>query len=225
MKSSSLIVFACKSKACAPPPVGTGGSTPAKALGMSEQEMAVVYRKGLSRAVIVYVGAGHRNINRSLRGQTFDDLVDEMRRYVWNRGKSDDELRAEWDNDIRMIEAIDSNFRDRDRTHALSRDTMLYRGAGFDSVEQFKVGAVVTEKGFMSTSASEDTAVGFTDVAPKPKYSVIFNITAPKGTKVLPGEREEKELILNRGTSMRVTAVRRSNDGFVIVDTEIIPGD
>lgn len=224
MRYRSSIVFACQSKSCAPPPVGSGGSGPAKALGISKEDYAEAYRKHNKDNSLVtgrYCSSGHVAMNAHLRGQTFEQHEKLFRQATLSSsGVSSTTVRANWDAAVAMIPQMDSTF--AAKAHSLSRDTMLHRGASMANIDALKVGAILTDKGFLSTTASRDTAVDFTDYTDDP-HKVLYDITVPKGTKVLSGEKYESELILNRGTSLRVTDVRLSNDGFVVVSAEVVP--
>ena len=105
-------------------------------------------------------------------------------------------------------------------------DTVVYRGMGGPKAAQYikgatKPGAIIEEKGFVSTSANKETATGFSLGEP----SAVFHITLTKGSKALSVEQHdpkrgmskvEKEYILNAGTKMRVTRVERIDGDYHI---------
>jgi hypothetical protein len=108
----------------------------------------------------------------------------------------------------------------------VSQDVVLHRGMPAKTskisdhwASKLKVGDVVEDLGFLSTSHDEQSAKLF---ATGGAYAggVMFNIKAKSGTKMMAGNERESELILNRGSKMRVTNV--SIDGeFVTVDMEL----
>jgi hypothetical protein len=86
----------------------------------------------------------------------------------------------------------------------LPRDTVLYRGVnGKQAQARFanvKPGEVIEDPGYLSTASSAN--------AKSRNESIVFNITAPAGTKGLPIPSQfsfEKEILLGRNTRMRVT--------------------
>lgn len=247
MRSSSVIVFACKSKACAPPPVGTGGSAPAgaapsepvnktpvstapKVLGMSTDDWAAAK---LSRTSVMdeYAANAYKFINSSLRGMSVDEFMVSPSAQWIAKVEGPTRIRQIWERNNDLIGWMDKAFRS---AHRLSRDTLLYRGMVIPNdqnglIGQLKEGAVLTDRGFMSTSTYPDTAVGFTsrDQAAKDRgdVPVIFEIVAPKGTKVIAGEVLEKEAVLNRGTSLRIVSVSNpypNSPEMVLVRAEVV---
>lgn len=218
------LVAACKSKACAPPPVGTGGSASAAEDGdfaMDKDFIAARLKLGKSMAVDSYCEMGFVAINSYLRGDTPEQREALLRQSL---NSPDDPLEKlhdtwGWDTAVSLIPQIDEAF--KSMSHALSRDTMLYRGVEMTDISEFKPGAVFTDKGFMSTTAMANVASGFTKYG-RGGRKVVFHITAPKGTKVIPGTRGEREWILNRGTSMRVTKVTDSKNDHVVVHAELV---
>lgn len=223
----NALIAACGSKACAPPPVGTGGSVPgaggappAKPEELSSAEWSQIKSAPGSAdrnsAVSVYTQAGFLAINGHLRGAPFDPRKIRIA-HLMSSAVGVDDVRKKYDAEVAMIPHIDAAF--RNGSHALSRDTLLFRGASFPSVDHLVPGAVLKDDGFMSTTTSRDTAVGFTDGKGMP---VTYSITVPKGTRVLAGDMSENEVVLNRGTSLRVTRVRTSNDGYTMVEAEVV---
>jgi hypothetical protein len=115
------------------------------------------------------------------------------------------------------------------RQHAapLPGHAVLYRGmvAPESVAAQFTVGSVVRDKAFMSTTSERAITKAFRwGLGGAGKYgmqSVLMRIKAPAGTKVLAGQNQESELILDADTPMRVTGVSMENDEM-IVDLEIV---
>lgn len=79
----------------------------------------------------------------------------------------------------------------------------LYRGISNQKVvEGLKVGATYTDKGFSSTSLDKDMSLKFSG-----KKGALIEITPKTQTKGLQGEPNENEVILNRGTGIKVTSI------------------
>lgn len=112
-------------------------------------------------------------------------------------------------------------------------DTWVQRGTDFDGAKQLlgifgkitqdKINSIVaskeefTDKGFFSCGAAKGT--GFSG-------NVIFNIYAPKGTKMLfVGKKSafkyENEIIIQRGSTFRVTKGENKN-GQWFIDLEVV---
>jgi hypothetical protein len=96
---------------------------------------------------------------------------------------------------------------------SLSADTPLHRGVQFKTAKeqqkfmaQLEPGAVVSDAGYMSTTLDESTASQFAGFGTRP--AVTFNINAPAGTNFLYLGDREHELLLPRGTKLRVLGVR-----------------
>lgn len=115
----------------------------------------------------------------------------------------------------------DNNGNDRTYTRSLNRDEFqqAIKDGGL-------VGQVFQEAGFMSTSMELGTATGFKD------DGYLLNIRAPAGTKMLiPGafsqHTEEFEVILDRGSRMKIVGARLGAEGKLygrkILDVELLP--
>lgn len=91
--------------------------------------------------------------------------------------------------------------------NSLSRPATLYRGlrteGDYNRLANTKVGDVLSDKAYTSTSTSAPVALGF-------GKRVTFKIDAPKGTKAAVGRSGEKEVILGRNTKLKVTGVKRT---------------
>lgn len=201
------LVAACKSKACAPPPVGTGGSDTGAGspspVGYTEmytafdgamRGLSTGDRRSIHSAVMYYTDTDnyhYEDINSILRGEReYDDGGPEML----------------------AIEGMDLAF-SNGVAPSLPHDTVLYRGMLLDSKSKvlaaMKPGAEFTDKAFVSTSASEEATEPFrkTELSSRNRVEVLLRIKAPKGTRVIPGVDDEEELILDRGTEFRVKSV------------------
>jgi hypothetical protein len=74
--------------------------------------------------------------------------------------------------------------------------------------DNFKVGKKFQDLGFLSTTVNADTIDSF-----RGKYGVVLRIKVPEGAKVLCGyygdNPGEEEIILNRGSSFKITSVKK----------------
>lgn len=97
----------------------------------------------------------------------------------------------------------------------LEHDLTVYRGFSAGQFGDLKPGSVITDKGFTSTSLTDD--VGAVGRASKPATA---EIVLPKGTRA--GAGSARELILPPGSSFRVAGVGRKG-GVMHVKLELIP--
>lgn len=218
MSAVRALVAACTSKACAPPPVGTGGSAPA---GGSRRSTSVTAALKESReqwkalretdpkaadALLDYMGDGFEAYNSILRG-----TATEYQRKVGTGPLVD------------LQRAFDK------ASVLLPSEATLYRGMGVEldmaklgtydaavrAIEsQFAVGTEFTEKGFTSTSTSVTTANKFSVkgmMASKRRFPTRVIIKAPKGTRVLAGQPMEQEVVLAPNTKYRVVDAQMKN--------------
>jgi hypothetical protein len=177
-----------------------------------------------------YEGPGFKFVNGSLRGMTFDEFVAHPLN-AWNVKRSGIEsVRRQWDEAAKNVELMDQAFRS---AHRLSRDTVLYRGMTIPNdpnglLGQLRDGAVLTDRGFISTSVYPDTASAFTDsdlTHPLGTVPVVFEIVAPKGTRVVAGSVSEQEAVLNRNTSLRIVSATkpyRDSPEMLLVRAEVV---
>lgn len=98
----------------------------------------------------------------------------------------------------------------------LEHDLTVYRGFSADQFGDLKPGSKITDKGFTSTSLTDD--VGAVGRASKP---AVAEIVLPKGTKA--GAGSARELILPPGATFRVVETGRKG-GVLHVKLELIPG-
>jgi hypothetical protein len=199
-------------------PTTTPETTPIKA----------VVQKG-PKAVQAYQGDGHRPINSFLRGteggeegflSNFnglfegEDVVDLIEDYV---------------------QTIDDVFETMPKTN---EDLVVYRGmkdmdqefiddlqSAFDNNEAF------VDYGFVSTSFKKSTADNFAGFGGE--GSIIFEIFVPKGSKGFYGDAvndassftSEREFLLPRGTSFKMTDMVVDEDGTLIVKAVALQED
>jgi hypothetical protein len=235
MRTSSPVAFACLSKACAPPPVGTGGSRPGAGSASSP-----------TRAVRL----GVRTMNREIRR-----LEKAQRRLGNGESLSDDDQRA-----LDALDAVDHytkqgfetvntglrrgddlsgsvgrTVKDMDEAFdrfgvTLTERSVLHRGMSGPPLEEsgFVVGAEITDKGFMSASSEEGMAKFFGGLqrgrGRRTEYRM--RVSVPGGTRVLVGNPLEDELILPRGSRFVVRGVSENRDkggrSFFTVDVDLL---
>lgn len=90
-----------------------------------------------------------------------------------------------------------------DSAGGVKRDIIVFRGLNKDTLPDLNPGDEITDPGFMSTSFSRRIAargrVGM--------ETEVLEITAPEGTKAMMGYAGMDEVIVQRGTTLRVDAV------------------
>lgn len=131
----------------------------------------------------------------------------------------------------RNVDSIDRLF---ENAYGLQRPTILYRGikggpntqrqAYVNQLMNAKVGDIISEPGFMSTTTDLEIAQGFA----RNDQGVVLEITAPQGTKVVSPlylrdttplyVDAENELTLPRNTQLRITG-RQGN----VIRAEVVP--
>ena len=104
------------------------------------------------------------------------------------------------------------------RQASMPEDTEVFRGGTFSpaQVENFVPGAKFSDKGYVSTSLSVNTAKSFADQEGTP---VIFSIQMPKGSQGLAvgsfSDTSEHEVLLPRGSKFEVTSASwGEHDGY-----------
>lgn len=118
--------------------------------------------------------------------------------------------------------------------------TKLYRGLSAEWAADLDVGVEIVDNAFVSTSLNPTVAEGFLNEAGKGPNAVIMEITAAPGTPAYfmsgvreydPAEGSEQEVILGRGTRIRVTdvdVVESPTDGILYtrISAQVVaPGD
>lgn len=242
IRFTSSIVFACTSKACAPPPVGTGGSTPSghdRAAGLEE------YIRTNMRGDPGKPGAAERKysaslkvdyaLKRDIKPSDFSDPGVAVANYMSHMFETVNEyLRGNFDNlnesDLSaapdLVVGMDKAF--EQFGVPLRERTILYRGLdidrGIDSVRRrFKKGDVVSDPAYVSTSHDQHEARRFYGAQHRGlNTQVLMRITAPKGTRVLGGVSDEAELILDRDTKLKVTSVKEEVPGRLVVNVQVL---
>jgi hypothetical protein len=186
--------------------------TPAEAAAVYDP-----YTRGLATAqsetVAEYTVATYTDMNRMLRGgnivATTDEIVGELSQAQW----------------VERIATMDTVI---EQAPTLPRDMAVYRGG--QGMPDLKVGSVFTDLGFGSTSVDrqmvEESFIGGSNTS-------LFRIRLPEGSR--PGAYVEGitatpgqyEMLLKRGTSYRVAAIKRGvetelGDTVDLIDLELV---
>ena len=113
----------------------------------------------------------------------------------------------------------------------LTANTEVYRGvtgkhAG--AIKSMSPGDTMVDHGFMSTSSSPSAASLFAEESGGTTLTVM-RVRVPAGTKAVPlskykaGLGDERELLLQRGTKMRMTGRSIIGSGISVIDMEVVP--
>lgn len=128
-----------------------------------------------------------------------------------------DELRRKWDNadedSKKLVAEIDSAI---DKSLPLDENTILYRGMRGEGISDFKVGDVLTDKAYMSTTIHKEFADRW---ANNLTSGYIIKIEAQAGQKGLITNfytadttfADEYEFLLPRNTSIQITSINIEN--------------
>lgn len=146
-------------------------------------------------------GAGHQDINKTLRKQPgYDNVTPDYQDKIDSR-----------------VAALDKLV---ELSPPLSEQTTVYRGIGTDFARELEaagVGGSFTDNGFTSVSLNKEIAGGF----PSMPTGNLIEITLPAGTKAINPSRffgenmvvgntnlsQEQELILGRGTTFDILEI------------------
>lgn len=215
----TALIAACTSKACAPPPVGTGGSK-----GGSVSSRGVVDVKRLSDEYYSNMSALNANdrlgINMAV-GLYVSDTgyigINHVLRKVRGRKATRDEQAAITNMD-RAFETV---------APSLTRKSTLYRGMLLPKrsplLKSLAVGKEFVSPSYVSTSTVQAKTDPFRrDYSDGRNVEVVMKIVASRGTRVLPGKTEESELILARGTKFRVRSVSHKPSKWFMSDGKMI---
>ena len=161
------------------------------------------------KALRMYGGTDYAVLNSYLRNKP-DDMTD---KYKW------------------MTQSIDSAMSKQD---PLKGQMKVYRGSEYSRLFGKKkpeeiIGAKITDKGFMSTSASSEVAERF--------GSARFTITLPPGMKALDmikntgtvAAKSEREWLLPRNTQIEITHVTQTKGGLfgmgkkTYIEAKVVP--
>lgn len=166
-----------------------------------------------SQSVRTYFGGGlidtsesteiaYRSVNNFLRGQ--------------KRTSEDQKILSDYADDISKS------------MRASPKDLTVFRGIKGDFGNQdFELGSTIQDHGFVSTSLNPSHAHSYSKSG---DHGKMFRISIPKGHKILLGEdssmsssRGEHEVVLDRGSSFRVTGKSKDeSSGLDVIDLEIV---
>jgi len=145
-----------------------------------------------------------------ISGDYTDMEYNVMRDYVNEIGfneKLRDNLKQHVDDpDIRLLDSA------IDKADGLTKDTIAVRGTKRDFHEtlgrELKVGEIFQDNGYMSTTVKPDISTNFMWRDSKTdgllRFGSMFKVELPKGTKALPVNISEFELLLPRGMQFEV---------------------
>lgn len=139
-------------------------------------------------AWLVYTGSGYRFINSFWRGESKDA-------YQWSPAQ---------------IKSFSTSI--SKSMLVTKHEFTVFRGSGYISLNQFKVGGKWQEDGFMSTAISPGSEFD----------GVNMEIICPPGTRgMYIGKKgssgDEREFLMDRGTEFRVVAVDKANNSVKLV--------
>jgi hypothetical protein len=171
---------------------GGGGATLSVATAVTSGGVAgTELASGERHAIYDYSGFGYLSINRSLRGEV----------------ASDAEIRQQ-------VAALDKAI----GKGTLTAETTLYRGTSMRFLGDVKPGSVMSDPAFLSTARTAAAADYFGSNA-------MIRITAPRGTRAADVSHHagghEKEILLGRGTKLRVTSVG-TEGGRTVINARVI---
>lgn len=176
---------------------------------VQEKFMEVEYEKQQDKmlkaekeAVLTYSTMEHKSINKALReaGGDISKIADE---------------------DIKeTAKAIDSAV----NKFQTQYKTIVYRGLyGVKKISEWKVGDIIPEKSFTSTSIKKEVAEEFTKIGKNKEYRVVVKIDVPaKYNSVvmkyddLTTFDKQYELLLKKGTSLSVKSIEKQEDYWYI---------
>ena len=75
-------------------------------------------------------------------------------------------------------------------------DCTIYRGSNSDRFAKMNIGDEFSNKAFLSTSISPYEAFSFTEASKDNPIPVLTRLHLKKGTRIIPGNHGEKEIIL-----------------------------
>lgn len=106
----------------------------------------------------------------------------------------------------------------------LKNPTTVYRGLNEKAAQQFlssKKGDIIRSKTFMSTSTNKDIALEFSKSMKTPK-TYVMEVKLSKGTKAMSMKGKahfdrEKEILVNRNTSLKMKGTRTEGSTTIIM--------
>lgn len=172
---------------------GGGGGGGGGAASSSESQALTADEKS---AVATYQGADYAFINTWMRNP--------------DNGGNQQDKKFYLDKADKISKAIDKQA-------PLKGEEVVYRGIRTDknTIKGFVKDAVLEDKAFMSTTTNREVAKNF--------GNTVISIRVPKGTRALKmtdiidntSSRNEAEMLLQRGTKIKITHVRQEKGGFL----------
>lgn len=147
-------------------------------------------------ALNFYVNSGFETINAKLRGKDIDDYMESKTSAA--------------------IKELDKAF--SYPGNSLKENIVTYKGVHSKTPLDLAIGSTMQYEGFYSSSMTQAEAAKFAKAAGENKY--ILKLNVPSGTKIVLPDNEdvkagiaENEVILNRGTKIRVNKISRKKIG------------
>lgn len=145
---------------------------------------------------------GNEMVNSTLRGTEHLNVFND---YLTDK----DRVKAK-----EITRVLDAAF--KDKGNRLSKDSKLYRGVKDSSlIASMKVGSVITDKGFVSTSYDPEVAAGFSrdETSEEETEGGLITINARKGQPAMGMENMsegggEQEVLLPRNSKFKVVSKR-----------------
>lgn len=114
-----------------------------------------------------------------------------------------------------LVDSLDKAMNQASTTQSMK----VYRGVSDQFVDQLKAGSEFKDNSFTSTTSEIDRALSFGD------SRNLMEITVPKGSKAISMdgismEPQEKEILLNRGGTYKITGITKNKQGHNIFHVE-----
>lgn len=132
------------------------------------------------------------------------------------------------------VAGLDSAFQ---ATPPLDKPIVVHRGVRYyrEVLGDLTVGETIHDQGFMSTSVDRNQAYYYTTKRGNISKAAFFNITIPPGARALsilppsppnlpPKYGTEHEVLLPRGSSLRIDRIVRNDQGVSFVDATVVTG-
>lgn len=118
-------------------------------------------------------------------------------------------------------------------TYQTPNDVFVYRGVGGDAfTEMPRLGEVITEPGYSSTSLSQGVALAFAESSRSAwlSHPYLLEISVPSGAygrfvdrqDVLIARNEERELLLPRGSSFRINSIESVSESMTVIQMDLV---
>lgn len=156
-----------------------------------------------------YTGSGYKNMNRQLRGQPLE---------VGGPGEAT----------VRGYNADMQKLMDSEAATVSDVHMLVHRGQSINAGEDI-VGTTLRDEGWMSTSLSTETANSFLAYKSRAgREKVIMRVHVLPGSRYLPGNHGERELVFPAGSRLHIVqqrgTERRSGYTYRVFDAILDPG-